>query len=411
MKKIFNCLIIVLLLFITSACQKVEKSSEKDYIAETTDVGLPTTPSADPTCDCDVTPIPTLTPTPTPTLTKGPMDLVYVETINADDNEDCARGQFNIRAKELGYDTIQYPDTSQYYIYTNPSAGSIKLGIKLGSSDSKLAKQVDKIKFTLKSDIMYNDFQIRKLDGSIDSFKAGSDSYYILDWVTDEDHPDTSAIWLMNIWDNNDPSRQKIFWICDFKLKGHNKWQSEEWFDNGYDSYGPSRNDMFYLFNIYNDFDWQTIDYTKERFSWKIKTDERYIKELNVFVSSGCIVDLKVYHDEKEIYTLYDNPKFVDFKIEFIYQFDDEYYLWKFNPEKIVIPIEYYTSTYDSEFLDFYHGCIYYDFPVKYEELQYMVDIYNLFDNLDGQRFIDICYNIYVNMYRYADDGQTIAYE
>ena len=95
------------------------KSSEKDYTAEPTDVGLPTTPSADPTCDCDVTPTPTLTPTPTPTLvptptpTKGPMDLVYEETINADDNEDCARGQFNIRAKELGYDTIQYPDISQ----------------------------------------------------------------------------------------------------------------------------------------------------------------------------------------------------------------------------------------------------------------------------------------------------------
>ena len=412
MKKIFSYLIIVLLLLITSACQKVDKCNEKDCTSEPTlHIGLPPTPTTDqtidPTCGCAISPDPTTPTTPIQ------MDLVYVEYISADDNEDCARGNFNIRAKELGYDTIKYPETSQYYIYTNPSKCSIKLSIKLGSTDPELAKQVEKIKFTFSSDVVIinKDFQIRTVDGNINTVYTDEDNYYTLDWIVDEDHPEASAIWLVDIWETNDPSRQKIFSICDFKLKGHNKWQSEEWLETGHDNYELDKKSMFYLFNIYNDFDWQTIDYTEERFSWKIKTDERYIKELNMFVSEGCIVDRKINPDENGIYTLYSDPKYVDFKVEFIYQFDDEYYLWKFDPEKIEIPIEYYTSTYDSEFLDFYYSCIYYDFPIKYEELQYMVDIFNLFDNLDGQHFINTCYNIYVNMYRYADDGQTIAYE
>lgn len=357
-RKFIYLILIISLLILPFACKsiKVDKSGEKDCIDEPTDIGLPTTPSVDPTCGCEIPPTPTPT-TPTPIQ----MDLVYVEYISADDNEDCARGNFNIRAKELGYNTIQYPDTSQYYIYTNPSKCSIKLSIKLGSTDPKLAKQVEKIKFRLDCwNGINKDFKIRDAAGNIISYSYyGDDTLYydfILDWIPDDSHPECTAIWLMDIWSLNDTwetegiySNKKVFWICDFKLKGHTKWQSEEWFDNGHDSYGPGRNDMFYLFNIYNDFYWSNIRYDEEKYSWRIRINDKYIKELNMYVSEGCIVDRKINPDENGIYTLYSNPEYVDFKVEFIYQFNDEYYLWKFDPKFEIYEIVIYAEEQEIE--------------------------------------------------------------
>ena len=222
MKRILYSLFVILISFMLSSCKK--KIEEK-------------------VCDCDVTHSPLssetiITPTPesivaenSPNTTFPSENLVYVESIKADKNDDFPGWNFPIRAKQMGYDTIQNPINSQYYIYTDEEMGSIRLDIKL-TCDSKASwkpsKHVKQIKFNLDSDGPTKDFKIRDLNGHITSYSY-DDKPFILDWVPDGDNYDTTTIWLINIWDKDDTSKQKIFWINDYLIQGHDKWQSTEW--------------------------------------------------------------------------------------------------------------------------------------------------------------------------------------
>ena len=93
---------------------------------------------------------------------------------------------------------------------------------------------------------------------------------------------------------------------------------------------------MFYLFNSFNDLSWENISYTNKEYSFKINTNDSYIKELGLYTTFGCIVGMQVNCDDDGIYHIYDNPMALDYDINFIFQYGSEYYLWRYEPKDFI---------------------------------------------------------------------------
>ena len=253
------------------------------------------------------------------------LDLVSVEEINVNDQMTINLNLNNTFDKELNLDgtdfkekdIYKYGENKQYYIFTSSEQKSIKLAIKLKNVDEN--NRVEKIKVTLNSDFYNHDYKITDIEGNTVECKGGEK--VVLDWYNDEDIIDSNAYYLYDVFGNQDTTVKKVFKVVDFKLLGHKEWQSEEYESN----ININEKATFDFINASYDIKWNTIYNSINSYSWDIDYNDAIIPYLGLYTRDSN----KNYHnfEKEENYIVYEDKMVF---IEFIYKYNNEYYLWQY---------------------------------------------------------------------------------